>query len=656
MRLFSLIFLILFFGTSTFAQSHSAHDQPNYKKFLLKENDTTSYYLIEIGKDCENEISAGIIVRSISPTIKIIKGSHLLFLKNKTACIIKKQAANNLWKYSPSLEKLMLKPTKFREASFIVSAKNIETVINKWNNHKIPFKLIRYHLDEVAVIKCSYECLQRFILPDEEIFFIDAYQLPKSEIELVGYDRSLNGINQSNYAFANANGKGITIGIKENLFNSNDIDLQKRMVNSSIASPQIDVHATVVATLAGGAGNSSYMGRGLAWQCKFYPSTFGNLFPDATVQLNQSNVTVQNHSYGTIVQNFYGAEAKAYDDQTKQLAQLVHVFSSGNAGETTPINGPYTGIAGYSNITGNFKMAKNIITVGATDTAGNMAIFSSSGPLYDGRLAPQITALGLNGTSDAAAIVSGAAALIQQVYKDSNSNNLPSASLVKAALFNSADLNKNGISYKTGFGSLNAFNAIKTLNKRNYFEGSLSTNETFNHTISLTSNAANLKITLCWTDTATSVNNNKALVNDLDVEVTYVNTGTVFYPWVLSSIASADSLKKTAVRRRDSLNTAEQISVSLPASGTYNIKVMAKQVSTINKQNFSVVYNWDTLNKLQFVNPLNAEDVNRNENEVLKIKWTVALADTTSTGNLFITYDNGLNWQPIAANISLKNK
>ena len=68
------------------------------------------------------------------------------------------------------------------------------------------------------------------------------------------------------------------------------------------------------------------------------------------------------------------------------------------------------------------------------------------------------------------------------------------------------------------------------------------------------------------------------------------------------------------------------------------------------------MYNWDTLNKLQFTNPLNAEDVNRNENEVLKIKWAVALADSNNTGNLFITYDNGLNWQQIATNIQLKNK
>ncbi len=656
MKLICLFAILLFAKNHIFAQQNKLeNDEAVYLKYTEKKNENSTYQIIQLSKVCENKLPAHLIVRSISPTIKIIKNNDLLFLKNIESCIINKRAANNFWKYSPTLELLLVKKLKNTPTSFIISANNIEAIIDRWTNNKIPIKLIKLNIDHnVAIINSTYETLQNVIVNDADVYFVDVTQQPKNEIELVGYDRSLNGINQTNFAFANANGKNITIGIKENLLNINDIDLQKRTVSSTLASPQVDAHATVVASLAGGAGNSSYLGRGLAWQSKFYPSTFANLFPDATALLTQNNVTVQNHSYGTIIQNFYGAEAKAYDEQTKQQPQLIHVFSSGNSGEITTQTGAYSGIAQFANTTGNFKMAKNIITVGATDTAGIIASFSSAGPLYDGRLAPQISALGPNGTSDAAAIVSAAVALLQQVYKDSNSNNLPNASLVKAVLYNSADVFKSGITYKTGFGSLNAFNAVKTINKRSYFESSLGANETFNQTINIPANAANLKVTLSWTDTATSINNNKALVNDLDIEVS--NAGNVYLPWVLSSFPSADSLKKPAVRRRDSLNTAEQISLPLPTSGAYNIKVVAKQINTINKQPFSVVYHWDTLNKLQFTNPLNAEDVNRNENEVLKIKWAVALADTNSVGNLFITYDNVLNWQQIATNIPLKNK
>ena len=84
-------------------------------------------------------------------------------------------------------------------------------------------------------------------------------------------------------------------------------------------------------------------------------------------------------------------------------------------------------------------MAKNVITVAAIDTNEQIATFSSSGPLYDGRMAPQISALGANGTSEAAAIVSGSVALLQQLFKDSHAQQLPDASLIKSILYATTD-------------------------------------------------------------------------------------------------------------------------------------------------------------------------------------------------------------------------
>ncbi|MBK8611779.1 MAG: S8 family serine peptidase [Chitinophagaceae bacterium] len=40
--------------------------------------------------------------------------------------------------------------------------------------------------------------------------------------------------------------------------------------------------------------------------------------------------------------------------------------------------------------------AKNVLTVGATDTLYNVASFSSRGPVNDGRLKPEIIATGYN--------------------------------------------------------------------------------------------------------------------------------------------------------------------------------------------------------------------------------------------------------------------
>ena len=103
---------------------------------------------------------------------------------------------------------------------FIITSKNVEWLIKKLNIKKIPFKTIELqNTYDAAIISCTFETLKNFILNEDEVYFIDRYQQPTNEIELVGYDRSLNGINHSNHAFANANGKNITIGIKENLLN-----------------------------------------------------------------------------------------------------------------------------------------------------------------------------------------------------------------------------------------------------------------------------------------------------------------------------------------------------------------------------------------------------------------------------------------------------
>lgn len=129
-------------------------------------------------------------------------------------------------------------------------------------------------------------------------------------------------------------------------------------------------------------------------------------------------------------------------------------------------------------------MAKNVITVAAVDIGGNVSAISSSGPLYDGRLGPQLAALGPNGTSDAAAIVSGAAAVLQQVYKDSNTQAVPPASLIKAILFTSTDdIANKGIDYRSGFGLLNVYNAVNCMQQKKYSGSQLQQSEVWTNNL-----------------------------------------------------------------------------------------------------------------------------------------------------------------------------
>ena len=129
---------------------------------------------------------------------------------------------------------------------------------------------------------------------------------------------------------------------------------------------------------------------------------------------------MQNHSYGTGLENYYGLEAQAYDAQARQYPTLLHVFSSGNSGNQASPTGTYQGLPNVANLTGQFKMSKNTLSVGATDGLGEVAPRSSRGPAHDGRGKPELVAFGADGSSDAAALVSGISLLVQHAYRTQN--------------------------------------------------------------------------------------------------------------------------------------------------------------------------------------------------------------------------------------------
>lgn len=565
---------------------------------------------------------------------------------------LKIAAANNVWKLSPFVERLLEKK-KEPEQTFILTGLNIDNLLTALQDKQSFLTILSIHRPANSIlIKCTSTYLKDHLLALKEVIFVDAVAKARPETNIIGYDRSFHGINAVDYLLPGANGSQIVAGVKEQNMDETDIDLWKRVLPSPLASTTTSYHATVIASIIGGAGNSSYKGRGIAWGCTFFPSTFANLFADDSTVLHANNVTVQNHSYGTVIQSFYGAEALSYDVLTWNDKHFVPVFSAGNQGESFATEGNYANLSGFANLTGNFKMAKNIITVGAVDDKGNIPVQSSAGPLYDGRIAPQLIALGPSGTSDAAAIVSGTIAVIQQVYADGNNKAIPPASLIKAVLFNTAtDIYSPGIDYKTGYGLLDSYAAIKAVQEKKYAEGTVSDGQQWTKNITVPTGTAELKITLAWTDSTAMVNNNKALINDLDLEVIGPN-GTVYKPWVLNTTPNADSLAKPPTRKRDSLNTAEQVSVRLPLPGNYQVHIRGTDVPT-PALSFSVAFKTDTLNTFTFTSPLHASDFSSTSFEDVTVRWKTFVADTNATGNLYINYTNGNTWQLLKADLKL---
>lgn len=624
-------------------------DDALYKKYA----DTTGhffqrnrpYYFIH----WENETPPGLkIIRQLDERTAIVSitvkdWDHISSLEKEVVIY----PAYDSWKYSSAAEKNIEKKNNERQ-QFILSGPDIIALQNVLEKEKVSVTIVSVDEPSRSIVASTTAWFIRETLEWlKEVTFIDIKAEPHTEISIIGYNRSFHGINTVDYSIPGANGKNIVAGVKEQKMEENDLDLYKRVLPSTLSASTVTNHATVISTIIGGAGNSFYDGRGIANGCKFFPSSFSNLFPDDATVLNTNKVTVQNHSYGTIIQQFYGAEAVSYDVQAWQNKNLVHVFSAGNLGTAAATDGPYINIAGYANLTGNFKMAKNIITVGAIDNTSIIPAESSSGPLYDGRIAPQIIALGPNGTSDAAAVVSGTVAVMQQVYADSNSQLLPAASLIRSVLYNTAeDIFRAGIDHKTGYGLLNSFNATRSIQQKEYDGSSLSLGQQWTRTIAVPANAAQLKVTLSWTDSAATANNNKALINDLDLEVIQLSSGIIYKPWVLSSAPHVDSLSKLPVRKRDSLNTAEQVSIQLPLAGNYQVKVNGTAVAASSIP-FHIAFHIDTLNTFRFTSPEHTSDVNRNEDPDLDIRWRTFVADTNQTGNLYISYDGGGNWQLI---------
>jgi len=506
-----------------------------------------------------------------------------------------------------------------------------------------------YELSGSLQVKANAAWINKALL-DTNILFIANARKPFTERELTGFDLSVNKINLAHQRWPGINGQGATISIKEELMDTLDIDFKGRYLASTLASSNLQTHATTMATIAAGAGNTFYTGKGVAWGASIANADFKNLLPDNISVLQQSNVKVQNHSYGVGIENYYGADAQAYDAQMNQDTTLLHVFSAGNFGNQTSTSGLYNGIPGFANLTGSFKMAKNILTVGATDLYNNIISISSRGPAHDGRVKPELVALGEDGSSGAAAIVSGISMLVREAWmKKYGSSNPPSTALIKAILLNSADdIGQPNIDYTSGYGVANAWRALQTVEEGNIIQGKIRPNQVNTSIIPLPSKVNKLKITIAWIDPAATVNSTKALMNDLDIELIQVGNLNKYLPWILNSSNTMTALQSPAIRGRDSLNNVEQITLEQPAAGNYELVVRGSKL-TSNEQAYSIAWQYDTTNHFQFTFPVKGNQLF--PNSMNTIRW-----ETNITGSAILQYNfNGGSWENIANDINLAN-
>lgn len=331
-------------------------------------------------------------------------------------------------------------------------------------------------------------------------------------------------------------------------------------------------------------------------------------FGGSLQQAYDGGARVHSNSWGAAGDGSYNSNSGALDHVTRLNEELLVVVAAGNDG------------LGGSQTVGPPATAKNAVAVGyllhGDSTTANSQ--SGQGPTADGRHKPDIQAPGTgivsaagdsdnsgtidppvtspkSGTSMATPAVAGGAALARQYFEEgfypTGARNAadeyaPTGALMKAVLLNGTNLDDFPI-----FDNVYGWGRI-WLDGNLYFAGDdrylrqwdvphtagLATGDEDSYSVDVTA-GEELRVTLVWFDVAGSVGAGTQLVNNLDLEVEAPG-GSVFLGNVFSGGQS------TAGGSADDLNTVEQVRLTSPSSGTYEIRVDGAAVPG-NGENYS---------------------------------------------------------------------
>ncbi|WP_338824257.1 hypothetical protein MHOCP_23450 [Moorella humiferrea] len=357
-------------------------------------------------------------------------------------------------------------------------------------------------------------------------------------------------------------------------------------------------HGTHMAGIIAGTGaasNGQY--RGIAPGASIYFQGLLNSRGEMAIPEDLSRLFRPAYDAGVRIHvDGWGGGPNAYRDAAAQIDSFVRlhpdflpIFGAGNSG---PVQGSLTAEANSKNalVVGASESVRPAFSPDAND-ARRQADFSSRGPAGDGRLKPDILAPGTgivaprsrlvegnfpanesytvqDGTSQAAAVAGGAAAVLRQYLKTAGFAD-PSAALMKAALV--------GCAWTPLEGPTDAFPGIldlagtvlaleeKTMHLVDYGEG-LRAGQEKTFQVTVTDTAAPFRATLAWTDPA-GTPGGKALVNDLDL-VVIAPDGRQYYG---NDYEGADKLDRT--------NNLEKVYIKDPLPGTYTVKVRAATVN-----------------------------------------------------------------------------
>lgn len=461
----------------------------------------------------------------------------------------------------------------------------------------------------------------------------------------------------------NLDGQGVVIGIGDNGDVQSHIDFTGRLINR--AAEVMRAHATHVAGTVGGAGLIQELYAGFAPKSTLLAQFYAGVFSNAPAYVQDYGMVITNNSFGSVTQDcyyngLYDLSSRILDQQAIDLPELQQVFAAGNDGAQTC--SPYP--AGFKTVLGGYQSAKNVITVGSTNYLSNISGFSSRGPVRDGRIKPEIMSMGEfvastwtsnlysynNGTSMAAPGVTGGLALLVQRYRQLHSGANPKNGLTKALLCNGGeDKGNTGPDFRYGFGRMNLLRSIIMMENNRYINTTVAEAVTNTHTITVPANTAQFKVLLYWQDPPAAVMAAKTLVHDLDLEV-LTPSSAVVQPFVLDTLPA--NVNNTATTGTDRMNNIEQVIISNPASGNYDLRVTGTAVTENPSQEYFLVYDFVPAT-LVLTNPAGGEKMvpSVSPYDTCYIQWE----DNSPGGGTYtleFSADNGGSWSVISNSIS----
>jgi len=458
-------------------------------------------------------------------------------------------------------------------------------------------------------------------------------------------------------------GSGIMVAHNDAGGITDHIDFKGRFTQNAGAAGSD--HGDHTAGTISAAGNADPRGRGMAPGADMFYREYPANLNNADNVYTSISARLTSNSFSNGCNSGYSSWSQQLDKDAFDNPLMLHVFSAGNNGAASCGSNDYGAGIGWGNITGGHKMGKNVVTVGNVTRTDGLAGSSSRGPATDGRIKPDITAVGTQvysttdangpntynsktGTSMSCPGVTGSLAVLMEAYKDLNSGNEANGTLLKGIIMNTADdLGNAGPDFRYGYGRINNRRAFDVIENGWYMMDSLATGDSASFSFNIPANTAQARFMVIWADPEASPAAARAIVNDLDMELSF--NGSNYQPWVLNPTANSASLNSPATRQRDSLNNIEQVTIDDPAAGAATVTVRGYNVPVGGNQKFYVIAYYET-KELVLTYPFDGMAFPTGSSEIIRFDAPQSTSHTAE-----YSLDGGANWININTTANARN-